>query len=341
MKKIISTVICIVFILAMFTGCSKDETLTLMEREGKIKIGVVYLDETEDILAAKAGFEKGIEESGIKNKVEIQYNDAKGDIASLEKLCSKIFDKNDLVVTIGEEASIYAMSKREDDKKPIFFVGVNNPVTSSLMSNIITPSKNITGVMSKITPDCIFSLAVDKIGTQLRKVGIIYNTSEINPAYEINELKDYLNSNSIKYFEGVIANGFDAQQAALEIASEKLPKLDGSGEMENPKTVYVISGDKVSLESLESISTIIDNVGSIAFVLGKSELPSKNFYSIIPNYKSMGYQCVSLINEYINGVEIAAISAKSSEEYDLLEFVSDETEEVKPSEEVENTQDEQ
>ncbi|MBE7054449.1 MAG: hypothetical protein E7391_09320 [Ruminococcaceae bacterium] len=327
MKKIVSALLCVILIFAMFTGCSKKEAQTLMEKDGKIKIGVLYLAETEDVMEAKKGFEEGIKSLELSQKIEIIYSDAKGNGKILEKNSSDIFDKCDIVVTIGEEASITASRTRgrENAKKPIFFIGVNNPVTTSLMSNTITPSKNITGVMSNVTPDFIFSYAFEinngfrpDGNRPIRKVGIIYNTSEINPVYEINELKDYLNSNSIKYFEGIIANGFDAQQMSMKIVGEKIPKLDGSGETEEARTIFVISGDSVSLKSLESINQVVEKTDSYALVLGEAELPGNKFYNVIPDYFAMGYQCPSLINDYINGIEMAAISAESSLNYKLF-----------------------
>jgi putative ABC transport system substrate-binding protein len=327
MKRLISLVVCVVLIFS-FAGCQNDDANTLMEREGKIKIGMITYDENDDIKNAKSGFMQGLKDLGIDYKIEIEYKNAKGNMDELHKMCDNIFYKNDIVVTLGETATTVAKSERKDEQKPIFFVGVNNPVTSSLVSNIITPSNNITGIMSKVTPDCIFSFAVDKIGGQLRKVGIIYNTSEINPAYEINELKDYLNSNSIKYFEGVISDGFDAQQATLEIAGSRVLSLEGDGKWENPKTVYVISNDEVSKGAIPSIAPIIKGVGAVAFILGEAELPNSNFYSILPDYETMGYQCTSIINEYINGVDVIAISAKSSEGYVLHEFEGEEESEI-------------
>lgn len=339
MKRLILIVLCIAIIVFAFAGCQNNDANTLMEREGKIKIGMVTYDETEEIKNAKAGFIAGLKDLGIDYKVQIDYKNAKGSADVLHKICNDIFNDNDIIVTLGEEASVVAKAERKDAEKPIFFVGVDNPVTASLMANIITPSNNITGVMSKVTPDCIFSFAVEKIGGQLRKVGIIYNTSEINPAYEINELKDYLNSNSIKYFEGVISNGFDAQQAAMEIAGAKVPSLEEDGKMVNPKTVYVISNDEISKAAVPSIAPIVKNVGGVAFVLGETELPNSNFYSILPDFETMGYQCAGLINEYVNGVDVIAISAKSSEGYKLNEFEGEEETEIieEQTETVENT----
>ena len=328
MKRLISLIVCIAILIFTFTGCQNGDMTTLMEREGKIKIGIVAYNETDDIKNAKNGFMQGLKDLGIDSKIQTEYKNAKGDTKVLHQICNSIFDENDMVVTFGEEAARVAKIERKDATKPIFFVGVDNPVTSSLMSNTITPSNNITGVMSKVTPDCIFSFAAEKIGGQLRKVGIIYNTSEINPAYEINELKDYLNSNGIEYFEGIIANGFDAQQSAMKIASIKIPSSEGDGKMVNPKTVFVISNDGISKKTLPSIAPIVKNVGAVAFVLGEAELPNSRFYSILPDYEVMGQQCTNLINEYINGVDVIAISAESSEGYMLKEFEGEEDDEV-------------
>lgn len=316
MKKLTSAVVCLLFLITLFAGCSKKTSESLIERGETIKIGIATFEENENVLASKKGFESGLLENGISKQIEIQYKNAGGDARELEKICDELIKKSDIVVTIGDYASVCAARIREDAQVPIFFIDVENPVTLGLMSNTITPQKNITGVMGNVTPDCVFSFAAQAVGGQLKKVGIIYNTSEINPAYEINELKDYLNSNSIKYFEGVIANVFDAQQAVIKILASKISAQE---QEENVKTAFFISSDEVTKKSIPGIASLIKSTGSVAFVSSDVELPNDSFYRIVPSYESLGKKCAGLINDYVNGVDMLAISAVSSDEYNLIQ----------------------
>ena len=320
MKKLLALVMCVVMILAVFTGCKSNNTASLLENGEKIKIGIAAYTNDDDTKEIKSGLEEGFDENKISKNIEIDYQNAANDDKKLEKICSDLIKKSDILITIGTEASVCAASVREKSEVPIFFVNVKNPITSNLMSNTITPSKNITGVMGNVTPDCVFSFAAETLGGQLKKVGIIYNTSEINPSYEVNELKDYLNSNSIKCYDGVIANVFDAQQSVIKIVAEKTKaQMQNGSDNENVRTAFFISSDEITKQSIPGIASIIKSTNSVAFLTSDAELPNEHFYRITPVYKSLGKKCADLVYSYASGTDMLAISAVSSDEYNLVQ----------------------
>lgn len=164
------------------SGCqSEDKT----SQNNSITIGIVQLAEHPALDAVRNGFEEGLKESNVDAKIDFQ--NAQGDLSNTNTIAKKfVTDKDDLIFAIATPAAQAA--KNATQKTPIVFSAVTDPVSSGLVKSIENPGENVTGTSDKTPIKEQLSL-FKEIDPKIKKVGIVFNTSEANSKSQVDEAK--------------------------------------------------------------------------------------------------------------------------------------------------------
>ena len=131
-----------------------------------------------------------------------------------EKLVS---EKNDILVGITTPATLSLANATKDI--PIIMAGITYPVEAGLIASEEKPGNNITGVSDR-TPIKQQLELMKEIIPNLKKIGLLYTSSEDNSIKQIEEAKKYAAELGLEVKVSTVANTNDIQQVTESLASQ-------------------------------------------------------------------------------------------------------------------------
>jgi putative ABC transport system substrate-binding protein len=163
------------------------------------------------IAALKAeGFEIG------KN-LTLVYENAQGNMVTATQIATKLTTGNlDVLIGISTPSSqtLLQAAQKLDQKIPIVFTAVTDPEKAKLTEKIagypitgISDDPNLKGFIELIT----------KIHPKLKKLGVLYNPSEVNSVTTINRLRKLLKEKNIELVEASVNSTADVPQATQSL----------------------------------------------------------------------------------------------------------------------------
>lgn len=310
MKKIIAYLLSGAMLLGLLTGCTTKENNTqkpaesntgsqATEKSEKIKIGILQPVEHPSLNEIREYIIKGLDELGLKDKVEITYKDAQGDASNINTIVSQfVGDKMDIIVPIATGTAQAAASATRDI--PIVFAAVSYPVEAGLVKELDKTDGNITGVSDAVGVNEIFDLA-GILTPNVKTFGFVYNSGEVNSVSAVNKAKEYCDSKGIKYVEATIASSGDLLQASQSLVG----KADA---IFTPTDNTVASAMPVL--SSEAIKAKIP-----VYVGADSLVADGGFATVGVDYKVLGRQVAAMIKRIIDGQSIKDNPVETLNEY--------------------------
>ena len=212
-KNVISKLLTIFLIsIVLLSGCSSKESQTTVDKKA-ITIGISQLAEHPALDAARRGFEDGLKELGIE--ADIEYQNAQGDIPTSLSIAQKfVKDGVDLIFAIATSAAQSA--KQATDEIPIVFSAVTDPVEAELVKSMDSPGENVTGTSDESPMDKQLKL-FKEIDSSIKRVGIIFNTSEPNSQVQVKKAKELAATLGLEIVEVGINTINDIPQAVDSI----------------------------------------------------------------------------------------------------------------------------
>lgn len=144
-KKLMAiTLIALMVITAMFTGCGQQSSSS--DDGETFKIGLVQLMEHTSLDQIRESIIAELEAEGYVDgeNITIDYQNAQGEQSNLKTICQGfVADKVDVIVAITTPAAQVAMGETKDI--PIIFSAVTDPVAAEVVSDLENPGGNITG----------------------------------------------------------------------------------------------------------------------------------------------------------------------------------------------------
>lgn len=291
MKKIIASLTLITMLLASGCGSKSEGEVSQVpstENSDKAKIGIVQtmnhpsLDEIREYTII------GLEEQGMKDKVDIIYKDAQGDPANINTIVNQYVGENvDMIIPIATTAAQSAAAATSDIQ--IVFAAVSYPVKAGLVTDMNVTDKNITGVSNAIAIEDIFELS-QKLTPTVKTYGFIYNLGEVNAVAGIDRAKAYCDEKGYKYVEATITNSSELLQATQSLVG----KVDA---IFTPNDNTVASA--MSLLSSEAIKA-----GIPVYVGADSMVRDGGFATVGIDYKVLGRQVAAMAKRILEGETI-------------------------------------
>lgn len=211
-------------------------------------IGITQIAEHPALDDARRGFEDGLKELGVD--ANISYQNAQGELPNTISIAEKfVKDKVDLIFAI---ATTPAQSAKQATKDiPIVFSAVTDPVDAQLVQTMAKPGGNVTGTSDEAPMDKQLQIFKD-LDSNIKKIGIIFNTSEPNSQVQVDMAKRIASTMGLEIVEVGISNINDVPQAVDSI----LKKVDG---------IYTIADNMVaSAINVVSKKAIENNIITVA-----------------------------------------------------------------------------
>jgi putative tryptophan/tyrosine transport system substrate-binding protein len=229
-----------------------------------------------------------------------EYN-SQGDITTGVSVINKINMNNyKLVIAIATPSA--QLAANYINNIPIVFTAVTDPVAAGLVENLEHPGKNITGVSDSIDSKQQIEFIKD-VNPDIKKIGIIYNTSDINSEIAISNLKSDAKNENIEIITGGILSVHEVNEAALVI----VPKVDA----------ILMIFDNTVASGFSSLLNVCKRFNKPIYVLDKTYVELGATAGLSIDYKYLAYLTFKITEKIINGVQAGDISVKTIDKYEI------------------------
>lgn len=311
-KKSLALLTALVFVLAgVLAGCGggSSEGGESGGAEDQIKIGLVQMVEHPSLDTIRENILSQLEEEGYKDgeTAAIDYQNAQNEQANLKTICQKfVSDKCDVIIAITTPAAQAAFGETKDI--PIIFSAVTDPVAAELVEDFNAPGGNITGTSDLVSADKIMDLAL-KITPDVKTIGALYNSSEVNSVSVIDDLKAYAKKHGLKVQEAAVTNSSEVQQAAQSLTG----KCDA-----------VFSPIDNTVASAMSVASDVFIKAKVPFYVGADSMVADGglaTYGI--NYESLGRETAKMAAKALKGEDTATMPVQVMD--DMQTYINQKT----------------
>ena len=270
MKKIL-----LFMLMVLCIACGK-------EKEDRIKIGITQIVEHQSLDDVRQGIVDSLKANGYgEDKVEISYKNAQGDFGTAQMIAQEFKNTSDIVVAISTPSAQAAVNNIKD--KPIFFAAITNPESAGVLA------ENVTGVSDRSPVEKQVEL-IKELLPEVKKIGVVYNTSEQNSFYLTDEFKKEAEKNGYE----VVIKGITNVNEIASALDTILPEID---------VLYTTIDNTIA----STYPLIIDKskkankpvIGATKNYVDQGALASEG----ISDYK-VGYQTGEMIVRYLKGEDI-------------------------------------
>ena len=290
MKKVIAVILSLVLTLSM-TACGAKEAAPAEppapEAAGaatELKVAIIQqldhssLDEIRE--AIKAQLNALAEPTNYTITIE-EYN-GQNDTSMLTQIATQVVaDEPDMIIPIATLAAQYAVLAAEGTDIPIVYAAISDPEGAGL-----TGLSNVTGVSDALNTPFILDMML-AAQPDVKTVGLLYSTSEINSEAPIAEAKEYLDAKGIAYIEKTGTTSGEITEAAASLV----------GRVE---AVFTPT-DNVVMAAEASVAELL-NAGGIAHYTGAdSFVQSGAFTTCGVNYTELGTKSADIAFDILMG----------------------------------------
>lgn len=169
------------------------------------KVGIVQYVDDASLNQIEQNIEAELDKLGEENGVTFDYADytknGQADGTVLQQIAAELVsDEVDVIIPIATPTAQIMQSATEDNKIPVVFSAVSDPVGAKLVASMDAPGANITGTSDALNTEAIMNL-IFAAQPDAEKIGLLYSTSEDASTQPIADAKAYLDEKGIAYEE--------------------------------------------------------------------------------------------------------------------------------------------
>lgn len=205
MKKILLLVsIAIMLVLSCGNEVKKSSETGGEKSKDTFKIGITQIVAHPALDSAREGFKDAFKESGLK--VTFDEKNANGEIATANMIANNfVTEKVDLIYAIA--TSTAQSAAQATNKLPVVFSAITDPEAAGLIK------ENVTGISDRVNVKQQLELLL-KLDSKIKKVGVIYNSSEQNSKVQVDDLKKAASELGITIVEKSVTQVSEIPQAS-------------------------------------------------------------------------------------------------------------------------------
>lgn len=281
-KKGIALALAAVSMAAVMAGCGNTAS------DNQKKIGIIQLVEHPSLDAANKGFIDGLASKGYKDgeNIKIDYQNAQADQSNLNSIAQRfVSDKKDLMLAIATPAAQTLANATHDI--PILGTAITDYETAKLVQSNSHPGGNVSGT-SDMTPverevDLIIALVPN-----VKRIGALYTSSEINSQLQVEKMKAYAATKGITVVEATVSNVNDIQQAASNLVNQDV------------EAIYTPT-DNVLASAMANLAQITDVAKIPVFAADEGMTMTGGVATYSVDYYKLGYQTGLMAAKVLSG----------------------------------------
>lgn len=245
-----------------------------------IKVGIFQFNDHGSLNANREGFIDGLADLGYieGENLTIDYKNANADIANLQSMSESLVNNSDYFLAIATPAA-QALANATTDQ-PVVFTSVADPLGAGVVDTMEEPGRNLTGT-TNIGPIKQQIDMLMEIVPEAKRIGIIYNSSEVNAQYQVDVAVPILEEHGVEPVLQTITSTNDISQAMTSLVSE----VDA---------VYLVTDNYIA-SSMPLVGDIAKEAG-IPIVGGSNDMIEENgLASYGLDYYDLGVQSAKML----------------------------------------------
>ncbi|OFU47979.1 ABC transporter substrate-binding protein [Aerococcus sp. HMSC10H05] len=300
MKKISLKKSLLVFIASLaiiVAGCQRTEDNNILD------IGILSIMDHNSLNDAEQGFIDGMTALGYEEGVDVTYHrmNAQGQQANLYPMAGQLLKNAELVLGIGTP-TIQALAVTEEEK-PLLFTAVTDPISAGLAESLSASGRNVTGTSDQMPVEKQVELLIS-IKPEAEKVGIIYNTGEVNSQIQAEQAKEAILAAGKTPVIRTVTSTNDVQQALNSVMSDV-------------ELLYVPT-DNIMAGAASTVGAVSEQyqVPVVAGSIDQIEDGGLATYSL--NYYELGRQTAEMAVRVIEGEDPSTMPIEQAKELELF-----------------------
>jgi putative ABC transport system substrate-binding protein len=288
-KRWLLPVLALGMVLLFVAGCDTEgnKQKSSSEEAKAVKLGIIQIVEHPALDAARQGFLETLAANGYKEgkNLEIDFQNAQGDQSTLQTIARKFAqDKKDLILAIATPSAMAMANETKDI--PILITAVTDPVEAKLVKSMDKPGTNVSGT-TDMNPIKEQLELLKQLVPGAKKVGVIYNSSEVNSQVQLRMVKQEAPGLSLTVVEAPVTASNEVMQAAQSLV----------GRVE---AIYVPT-DNTVVSSISGVLQVAEK-HKIPVIAGESNTVESGALGTIGiNYKKLGQQTGQMALRVLKG----------------------------------------
>ena len=217
MKKAMALVISLIMVISMVS-------LALAEDVKTYTIGICNLVDDASLNQIIKNIRERLDEIGKEKGVQFEIFEQNCNLdASVRQQIIENFitDEVDLMVGVATPVAQTMQTMTEENRIPVVFAAVSDPIGAKLVESLEAPGANITGTSDYLNTNAILDL-IFAANPDAKKIALLYNPSEDASAAPIATAKEVLAAKGIEFKEYTGANPSDVMLAADAIVADEM-----------------------------------------------------------------------------------------------------------------------
>lgn len=306
MKKLLVLSLILAMGAMFLSGCGSKPAEEPAAESGQktLTLGIVQIVEHPALDDSRKGFLEVLAENGYieGQNLTVDYQNAQGDQSNLTTITQKFAaDKVGMILAIATPSAQAAATATTEI--PILITAVTDPVAAKLVLSNEAPGTNVTGT-NDMTPIKEQLELLKKIAPQAVKVGVIYNSSEVNSEVQVGIAKEAALGLGLEIVEGTVTGSAEVMQVAQSL----IGKVDA----------FYIPTDNVVASSIASVVTVAEK-NKLPLIVGESGMVDNGALATIGlDYYKLGRQTGEMALRVINGENPAEMAIESLKDIDVV-----------------------
>ena len=297
MKKIIAIALALTLVFSL-AACATGETDT-----GKKTFSVGICNFVDDaslnqiIENIEARLKAIGEEKGVTFNVKVENCNTDANVLN-QIIADFIASDVDLMVGVATPVAMAMQAATEDNKIPVIFAAVSDPLSAGLVDSLENPGHNISGTSDFLDTNAVMNLIFAQ-DPDADKIGLLYNVSEDSSATPIAAAKEYLGAKGVSYIERTGTTVDEVMIAAQALIA------DGVDAIFTPTDNTIMKSELAIYEMLAQAG-IPHYTGADSFALNGAFLG----YGV--DYANLGVETANMVADVlVNGKDISTLAVKT------------------------------
>ena len=290
------------------TGCANNKVKSSEKTDKKVRIGISQIAVHSALDDVRNSFKDELKSQGVD--ADFIEENAQGDITNANLIAQKFVQENvDLILAIGTPSAQSAKTATSDI--PIIFSAVTDPVKAELVNakrfdningktndkTVQVDDKNISGTTdaTPIKKQLELFKTIDK---NIKTVGIVYNTAEINSVIQVEQATAIAKQLGIQ----IIAKGITNINEMSQAVDSLVDKVQG---------IYTITDNLIA----NAIKTVAEKANEHKIITVGSEKAHVDGGILVTDgisYKELGRQSAKMAKQVLDGVDISTLKVENA-----------------------------
>jgi putative tryptophan/tyrosine transport system substrate-binding protein len=306
MRRVISTGLAIALSVLVGAGCSNNtpkQNAAAASAKKQVSLGITQIVEHPALDSVRKGILDGLATKGFKqgDNLKVDLQNAQGDMNNAMTIANNfVSDKKDMIVAIATPTAQAAAQATKDI--PIVFATVTDPVAAGLVKALDKPGKNITGTSDQLPMTLQVGL-IKKFVPSVKKIGVIYSTSEVNSEVQVKSIEEAAAKSGIQVNKVGITRAAEVQAGAESLVG----KVDA----------ILIPVDNTVVSAVEGILTVAQKAKLPVFASDTDTVKRGAVGTYGIDYYKMGVQTGEMAARILSGQKTTENPVEVTKQADL------------------------